>query len=184
MQKEGTPKSKQAAQSRITLSRALIVIFVITAIILLGFRTSNPQQPAPDFTLDDIHGNRVTLNNYRGTVVLLEFTATWCDTCEEQTAKLLKISQSYGRQVVIISISVDPSYDTVDRLATYVKTQNISWIVCRDTKDVTQTYRVEMLPSLFLIDQHQTIRWQHKTGNLVSSETLSEQITRLLKEHE
>jgi len=180
LQNKKVPTTTQGSQGKITLPRALFVGFIITAIIILGFQSNNTQLKAPDFVLEDIRGDEVALNDYKGTVVLLEFMATWCPTCREETVELEKISQSYGKQVVIISISSDPSYDSTARLATYVLDHDISWSVCRDTEGVTSAYGVGFIPSLFLIDQQQKIRWNQGSGDLASYETLSEQIAQLL----
>ncbi|MFQ6126740.1 MAG: TlpA family protein disulfide reductase [Candidatus Heimdallarchaeota archaeon] len=177
-QKEKKFKLIQDCKRQITLPRAFFAIIIIISITLLGFRSNNPQQPAPDFILDDIHGNRVILSEYRGAIVLLEFMATWCPTCRKVTSELLKINQNYNSKVVLISISVDPSYDSVARLTAFVEEYRISWSVCRDTEDVNLTYEIEVIPTHYLIDPHQYINWRD-TG-WISSETLNEQIAQLL----
>lgn len=154
------------------------MVFFIIVITLLSFQPRTPQNTAPDFTLDNINGEQVVLSEYRGEVVLLEFMATWCPVCREETTELLKLSQRYRNQVIIITISTDPNYDTVNRLNTYVEAYGISWSVCRDTQDVNKKYEIDAIPSLILIDQHQNISWRN--SGWVNSDTLSEPIARLL----
>jgi len=169
---------KQTIKRQITFSRALLVVFFIIVITLLSFQPRTPQNTAPDFTLDNINGEQVVLSEYRGEVVLLEFMATWCPVCREETTELLKLSQRYRDQVIIITISTDPNYDTVNRLNTYVEAYGISWSVCRDTQDVNKKYEIDAIPSLILIDQHQNINWRN--SGWVNSDTLSEPIAQLL----
>ena len=175
---EKESKLKQTIKRQITFSRALLVVFFIIVITLLSFQPRTLQNTAPDFTLDNINGEQVVLSEYRGEVVLLEFMATWCPVCREETTELLKLSQRYRNQVIIITISTDPNYDTVNWLNAYVEAHGISWSVCRDTQDVNQTYEIDAIPSLVLIDQHQNISWRN-TG-WANSDTLSEQIAQLL----
>lgn len=52
--------------------------------------------PAPDFSLPDLDGNVVSLSNYRGRAVLLNFWATWCHYCIEEFPLIQAYAESYG----------------------------------------------------------------------------------------
>jgi len=179
--------SKQPTKRWITIPKVILIIFAIVTIGLLGFQGNNPfqtsqpsGQQAIDFTLNDIQGNSVSLSSFRGKVVIVEFMATWCGTCKAEKAELSQIQQQYESEVVILSISSDPSYDSNSRLDNYRIEHGITWTIMRDTDKITGVYNVYNIPAFFIIDQNQNITWKQTTGTLASFETLSEQIDLLL----
>lgn len=63
---------------------------------------------APGFSLADLNGRKVDLDAYRGQVVLLNFWATWCAPCQEETPEFINLQKKYGSQgLQIIGISLD-----------------------------------------------------------------------------
>ena len=85
----------------------IVVIVVVAAFYLKG---NHPQERrlAPDFTLPQLGGQGLRLSSYRGKVVLLDFWATWCDPCREETPHLVEMQQKYGDQgLQIIGVSMD-----------------------------------------------------------------------------
>ncbi len=63
---------------------------------------------APDFTLKDLNGNDVSLSQYRGKVVLINFWATWCDPCRVEIPWLIEMQEKYGpRGFVVLGIAMD-----------------------------------------------------------------------------
>ncbi len=70
--------------------------------------------PAPDFSLPDLNGHSLQLSSYRGKAVLLDFWATWCDPCREETPHLVELQNKYGGQgLQIIGVSMDDGPEPV-----------------------------------------------------------------------
>ena len=91
-----------------------------------------PPVNAPDFTLTDQNGNDVSLSDYDGKVIVVAFTYTHCpDICPviESNMKYMKgeLGDSYGEDVVYLSISIDPLRDTPEVLANYVANNGYDW---------------------------------------------------------
>jgi thiol-disulfide isomerase/thioredoxin len=63
--------------------------------------------PAPDFTLRDLDGKSVSLSDFRGKVVLLNFWATWCTACLAEIPDLVNLQEKSGNQVAIIGVALD-----------------------------------------------------------------------------
>ncbi|HUR34104.1 MAG TPA: TlpA disulfide reductase family protein [Vicinamibacterales bacterium] len=80
-----------------------------------------------DFTLKDVEGRDVSLQSYKGKVIVLDFWATWCGPCKVEIPHFIEFQQKYGSTgLQIVGISVD---DPVDKLAPYVKEMGMNYPV-------------------------------------------------------
>lgn len=90
-------------------------------------------------------------------------------------------SEQFSENLVIISISIAPEYDTVERLQTYRAEKNISWTIARDTEfNVKTDFNVTSGNTLFLIDWEGYIQKRFE-GEVVDEFTLSEEIIAIPK---
>lgn len=79
------------------------------------------------FTLKDVEGKDVSLESFKGKVVLIDFWATWCGPCKVEIPHFIEFQQKYGAKgLQIVGISVD---DPVDKLAPYVKEMGMNYPV-------------------------------------------------------
>ena len=80
-----------------------------------------------DFTMKDVEGKDVSLQSYKGKVILLDFWATWCGPCKVEIPHFIEFQQKYGAKgLQVVGISVD---DPVDKLAPYVKEMGMNYPV-------------------------------------------------------
>ncbi len=80
-----------------------------------------------DFTMKDVEGKDVSLQSYKGKVILLDFWATWCGPCKVEIPHFIEFQQKYGpKGLQVVGISVD---DPVDKLAPYVKEMGMNYPV-------------------------------------------------------
>jgi cytochrome c biogenesis protein CcmG/thiol:disulfide interchange protein DsbE len=63
--------------------------------------------PAPDFALQDIHGEEIRLSDHRGKAVVVDFWATWCGPCRRVMPTLQELSVDYADQLSVLAVSVD-----------------------------------------------------------------------------
>ena len=111
-----------------------------------------PGQPAPDFTLDDLQGQSVSLSDFKGQAVFLDFWASWCGPCIGAVPFLEKIKQqTRDQKVVFLNISLDPAdewHPAVDEhglTGVHVHAPG-GWRAA-----VAQLYQVRGIPSYFLV---------------------------------
>ncbi len=114
-------------------------------------------RPAPDFTLKDINGEIVSLKDFRGKVVLLDFWATWCGPCIHELPNLKAIYDKHkdNPDFVLIGISWDDNDDTVAR---FVENNEMPWIHIRATEEMQTIYNVTSIPHYTVIDKNGLIR--------------------------
>lgn len=161
-------------------SRTGLVVFTLLFVIASGGYVFWPRGSANDFSLMDIDGDPFRLNDFRGEVVLLDFMATWCGPCRTSMSDLLEIRREFGEDVVLISISVDPVSDTVERLRDWADLWEADWIHARDTADppVSRQFKVSVIPTLVIMDKDGTVGFRHV--GLIPAETLKSEISELL----
>jgi len=106
--------------------------------------------PAPDFSLQDIEGNTLTLANYRGKVVLLDFWATWCTPCQAEIPHFVEFQEKYREQgFQAIGISMD---DDAKPVRAFYQKLKMNYPVALGTSQVAESYGgVLGLPITFLI---------------------------------
>jgi thiol-disulfide isomerase/thioredoxin len=109
---------------------------------------------APDFSISD-GLTSVHLAGYRGQVVLLNFWATWCGPCIEETPSLLELHHDLpGIAVIAVSIDEDP-----DAYSRFIARRHMDLITVRDPDQKTaKLYHTEMWPETYAIDRQGVIR--------------------------
>jgi len=139
------------------------VVFLVSSLVafLLISCKSKELTIAPDFTLQDINGNEVTLSDFKGKVVVLNFWATWCPPCRKEIPVFIELYKKYKDEgLVIIGISLDREGKRV--LIPFVKKFGINYPVLIGTKKVVDAYGgIRGIPTTFIIDKKGKIRKKH-----------------------
>ncbi len=112
---------------------------------------------APDFILTDLEGNTVTLSDFRGKVVFINFWATWCPPCRAEMPEIEAIHQEYkGQDVVVIGVDL---METEDEVRQFVQRGGYSWTFVIDTTgEVGRNYGVTAIPTSFFLDKDGVIQ--------------------------
>ena len=109
-------------------------------------------KPAPAFTLLDINGNNVSLSDFKGKFVFIDFWATWCGPCRQEIPAYKKLMADYkGRNILFISMSVDKDKAAWEKL---VNQEKFDWIQLHDPQTIkaNKKYLVMYIPTFTLID--------------------------------
>lgn len=110
---------------------------------------------APDFNLIDGKGKSISLNQYRGKVVLIDFWQTWCPPCIEEIPHLKSLRERYKSQgLVILGITDRLDQDGVEKWREAVRDKGINYATLIDEKGtVAAQYNVSGYPHRFIIDR-------------------------------
>ena len=127
------------------------------------FQTGSPDalegKPAIDFHVKDVNGGDLSLEKYRGKIVLLDFWAVWCAPCRAETPHLKRAYAEFkDREFEIVGISLDHEKS---KLLAYIEEHDIAWpqfLNETGENDIAQKYKVMAIPRTFLIDHEGVIR--------------------------
>ena len=106
--------------------------------------------PAPEFSLNDLSGQRVSLKDYRGKLLLLNFWATYCDPCREEMPVLMSLYDEYkARGLTVVGISLDETGEAAVR--PFVQALRIGYPILLGNSDIFTRYRGFGIPMTVLI---------------------------------
>lgn len=136
---------------------ALVVIIGGLFIWQVTGRTSASGK-ATDFTLTNQHGEKFSLSDYRGKVVILDFWATWCPPCKAEIPGFVELYDKYQDDgLEIIGISLDR--DGWNPVRPFLKEYGVEYPVTIGNQQLTEQYgNIRSIPTTFVIDKKGEIR--------------------------
>ena len=129
---------------------------------------------APDFNLQTIDNRMISLYEYRGKNIILNFWATWCGPCRYEASILKEIDETWAKSgIVIIAVSTQ---DNIENATKYARGNNLNFIIPLDPRgEVASMYNVFGLPTSFFIDSMGVIK-SIKVGPFVNKGEVEERM--------
>ncbi len=170
--------------------RVIILVSVITLILVLaGCSTdSEPSQgpqvgnQAPDFQLPSLDGQVVSLSQFLGKPVLINFWASWCGPCRDEVPFLQEVfeDKEWAEQgLVLLAINVGEKPDTIEN---FMESFALSFTVLLDTNlDIARMYRARSIPMTFFIDRNGIIK-DVKFGSFANKKEIDRRLVNTILE--
>lgn len=158
-------------------------IFIFSLLLFFSFSSAfalDKGSEAPAFTLKNIKDNQsVSLSDYAGKVVYLDFWASWCAPCRGSFPLLNKLyAKLKDRGVEIVGVNLD---EDDEELAKFMSMYPVDFTLVRDAEgDVPEMYEVAVMPSSFIIDQHGKVQFSHQGFRDEDIDTIEKHINDLL----
>lgn len=178
------PEAANGGRAVVNTRQALIIfliVFLLAIFTIQIFRSSGSVglgKTAPQFTLQDLAGREVSLEDYRGKIVILDFWATWCGPCRRTMPILEEIQAEYNGKMSVLAINLRESKDAV---RDYILAQGLDATVLLDRDgSVGKQYGAAAIPMQFLVDQNGIVRDVLTGFSPGMRSRIREQINRLL----
>jgi cytochrome c biogenesis protein CcmG/thiol:disulfide interchange protein DsbE len=146
------------------MKKILIWGGVVLLLLILGFGLIQSQQGqigrgelAPDFELKSFSGETYRLSDFRGSVVVVNFWASWCDSCKPEAKDLEAAHKYYQSRGDVLFLGVD-YVDTEPEALAYLEEFQITYPNGPDLRTkISQAFRIRGVPETFIIDQNGVI---------------------------
>lgn len=153
------------------ISYLSLPISVVVGLLAFSFHVLRSQpatgqtenQPAPSWTLHDVHGKTISSADFQGKVVVLDFWATWCGPCLMEIPGYIELQTKYGENgLAMVGVSVDQAEPEV--VARFAKQRGINYPIVMADQEIIEAFGgISAIPTTFIIDRHGNIR-HHKVG--------------------
>jgi peroxiredoxin len=140
------------------------IVFFLTVFLLVGCDNSTSEKStttaglvghaAPDFTLTDMQGQKVTLSQFRGKVVVLNFWATWCPPCREEMPSMERLHRDLeSKGLVMLAVNVEENGKKA--VSQFLQKTPYSFPILLDSEsDAQNAYGVFRFPESYIIDRN------------------------------
>jgi len=152
---------------------------IFAGFLLVGFLPVFSQvktgRKAPEIALLNLEGNRVTLSDLKGRVVLIDFWASWCGPCRYNNPRLVRLYQKYHEKgFEILGVSLDNNTASWKQAVIQDK---LEWIQVNDNQgwdaSAAKSYRVNAIPVSFLLDKDGIVRAVDMEGRALEAKIKS-----------
>jgi len=139
---------------------ATLAACAATVIALPAAVAADPSGPAPQFTLPEKGGGQLSLAQYKGQVVMINFWASWCGPCRQEMPLLEDIYKKYNKLgFTLIGVNVEPDSKAADD---WLKATPVTFPIGYDKDSkVSQMFQVSGMPTTVIIDRKGNLRYRH-----------------------
>jgi len=115
-----------------------------------------------NFTFKDINGKKVSLSQFKGKVIILDFWATWCVPCKAEIPGFIELQKKYGgKGLQIVGLSVDDSQSLAKKYSDEMK-MNYPILLAEGKEDILRAYDpINSIPVSVIIDRQGRIVTRH-----------------------
>jgi peroxiredoxin len=138
---------------------------------------------APEFSAESVTGEGpTTLKDAKGSVVILDFWATFCGPCKKSFPKYQALVEQFGGEVNVLAVSVDePDAVTKDQIAEFAKNTGVKFAVVWDKEQkAVKLYSPPTMPTSFVIDKEGVVRHVHSGYKDGEEDKIAQEVKALL----
>ncbi|MGL1892317.1 MAG: TlpA family protein disulfide reductase [Spirochaetaceae bacterium] len=120
--------------------------------LLAGINRVDPKVEAPNFTLENLEGEKVSLSDYKGKVIFLNFWAYWCGPCKEEMPSINNLYKlTKDENIIVLTVNLGESNEIVSN---YLKSNNFQFEALLDSdQKIGALYGIRSIPTTYIIDK-------------------------------
>ena len=162
-------------------ARVLLASLCVLSAFSIGASAGAPSGAAPGFSLPSRDGSPISLTQFKGQVVMINFWASWCGPCRQEMPLLDSIYRKYNKLgFTLIGVNVEPDKAAAEA---WLKQTPVTFPVLFDTKStVSQLYSVPGMPTTVFIDRKGNVRTLHQGYKPGDENEYLDQIRTLIRE--
>lgn len=165
-----------------TFKACLVAVTALSlAIPLSAFAVIKKGDPAPPFKVVSTTGQNITLANYKGYVLVMDFFATWCPPCRESIPHLIELNQKYNKQgLQILGLSADEDGEKV--VKAFVAEKKLNYPVAMASEQLLTDYGLRSIPTIYVINKKGVIAEKYMGFSDEMAKSMEALIKKLLAE--
>ena len=138
----------------------LLLLWLSTAVPTVSAEALSQPVPAPSFELAGLDGNPVSLKQYQGKVVIVNFWGTFCKPCLKETPDLVAVQQQFAdKGLTIIGAAMDQN--NLDGVKIFAKKYFVNYPMIETTAKLNRDYGVIVAPTTIIINKAGNIVYRH-----------------------
>lgn len=164
------------------MKKIALVLFYFTLFSFV-FASDFIGKPAPEFKGKDIDGNVVSLADYRGKVVLLDFWASWCGPCRKEFPFLINFYNTHKKEdFIVLAVNIDTKSENMFQFLSQIYGAHVFPIILDSEQKIPPLYQLESMPTSIFIDKKGNIRYVHNGFNESYKKDFKAEFSKLVRE--
>lgn len=139
--------------------KTLILFFLCLAFVSCSYSPGD-YVPQTDFSLKDLDGKTVSLSDFKGKIVFIDFWASWCPPCVQSIPAVEGLYKQYADNPNVVFLGINVNEDK-QKVIDFVKEKGITYKVLSGDREVMSKYKIKSIPSFFVIDKDGNIANKH-----------------------
>ncbi len=133
----------------------IVTLLIIVALTVVGYLSVSKKEAIPEVTFVNLQGQKITSQDLRGKVVMINFWATSCVTCVKEMPEMVETFNKYNAQGLEF-IAVAMAYDPPNYVLNFVETRKLPFTVSLDTQgDLAKSFgNIQLTPTTLVIDKN------------------------------